>query len=230
MGDPGAFERGVRYYNGKRYEQALRELLSIDGPPGEDAAVAYYKGLALAKLGRYEDALIPLEQVVGSSDNLLHVYQSRMILAFIYAVTRRYRLAEYELRKLLEAGMESVQLHGSMGSILYLMDRVDDAVTHLLRALELNADYPGALNTLGYIYAERGQAERAVDLCRKATRLAPRNAAYLDSLGWALHKSGALQEARATLRKALDLAPGNPEIAGHMRTVLETRSESDRRR
>jgi tetratricopeptide (TPR) repeat protein len=216
-----ALERGIRFYNSKRYEQALREFQEIEGEIPENVTLAYYTGLTLAKLERFEEALIPLEQVVTASTSLLHVYQSRMILAFIYAVTGRAELAVYELNQLLKAGLESVQLYGSLGHVLYALNRVDEAIAALEKALEINPEYANALNSLGFIYAERGtQLERAVDLCRRAARQQPRNPAYLDSFGWAQYRKGNLKEARETLRKALDLAPRNAEIAAHMREVL----------
>ncbi len=220
-------ERGIRFYNSKRYEQALRELQALEGEMADNLTLAYYTGLTLAKLVRYEEALIPLEQVVSSSTNLMQVYQSRMILGYIYAVTGRAKLAEYELNQLLKAGLESVQLYGSLGHVLYVLGRASDAVAALEKALEINPDYANALNSLGFILAESGSGlERAVELCRKAVRQQPRNAAYLDSLGWAYYRKGSFADARDALRKALELAPRNPEIAAHMREVLGRLPES----
>lgn len=222
MASDNSLARGIRYYNSKRYEQALRELLAVDEAISENVTLAYYTGLVLTKLERYEEALIYLEQVVSTSDSLMHVYQSRMILAYVYATTKRMQLAEYELKQLIDSGMESVQLYGSLGSVLYAMGRVPDAVDSLKRALEINPEYGGALNSLGFIYAQEGlDPAQAVQLCGRAVRLQPRNAAYLDSLAWALYKAGSTSEARESVRKALDLAPGNAEIAAHMRVIME---------
>jgi tetratricopeptide (TPR) repeat protein len=214
-------EQGIRYYNSRRYEQALREFSELEDEMADNVTLAYYTGLTLAKLSRFEEALIPLEQVVSASSSLLHVYQSRMILGYIYAITGRHQLALYELEQLRKAGLESVQLYGSLGYVLYALNRNEEAVTALEKALELNGGYANAINSLAFIYAESGdRLDRAIDLARQATRLQPRNAAYLDTLGWALYRKGVLKESREVLRKALDLAPRNPEIAAHMRAVL----------
>jgi tetratricopeptide (TPR) repeat protein len=220
-------ERGIRFYNSKRYEQALRELRAIEGEIADNLTLAYYTGLTLAKLGRHEEALIPLEQVVSSSSSLMQVYQSRMILGYIYAVTGRAQLAEYELNQLRKAGLESVQLYGSLGHVLYVLGRTDEAIAALEKALEINPEYANAMNSLGYIYAECGRhLERAVELCRRAVRQQPRNPAYLDSLGWAYYRKGSLVDARDTLRKALEMAPRNAEIAAHLREVIARLPES----
>ena len=92
-------ERAVRLYHAHRHEQALEELraLQADGKGGPE--IDYYIGLALTQLGSYEEALLSLEQVVNSHFSFLHIMQARMVLGYIYSVTGRYRLAEFEFSK-----------------------------------------------------------------------------------------------------------------------------------
>jgi tetratricopeptide (TPR) repeat protein len=213
---------GIKHYNSKRYEKALAEFQSSDVDPAENSDLAYYIGLTLTKLEKYDDALIYLEQVVTSHKSFLHVYQSRMILGYIYAITNRYRLAEFEFQKLLDAGLESTQIYASMGYIYYSQGKTHESVEYLEKALALDPLYANALNSLGYIYAEEEtELVKALEYCKKASELKPENSAYLDSLGWACYKLGDYREARRCLRKALDLSPGNKEIARHLKTVME---------
>lgn len=214
-------ERGIRYYHGRRYEQALVELQlaaeDADGTP----EVSYYLGLTLTQIGRYEDALLHLERVVNEGFSFLHVNQSRMVLGYIYSVTGRWKLAEIEFSKVIESGLQSSQALAALGYIQYAQRRIPESVELLQKALSIDARNANALNSLGFIYAQEGiDLGRAVSLCRQAVDGNPRNPAYLDSLGWANFKAGDLTEARACIRKALELAPGNKEIAGHLREVL----------
>jgi len=217
-------KRGIKLYNARRYERALEEFRSSGVDPAEDSNLAYYVGLTLTKLERYDDALMHLEMVVTSHTSFLHVYQGRMILGYIYAITGRYRLAEFEFKKLLEAGLESTQIYASLAYISYSQGNVEDSVSFLKKSLAIDPAYPNALNSLGYVYAEEGiELVRALEYCRKASELKPDNAAYLDSLGWVYFKLGEYEDARLCLRKALDLSPGNKEIAKHLKAVLEKR-------
>jgi tetratricopeptide (TPR) repeat protein len=212
---------GIKHYNAKRYEKALAEFQSCEADPAQNADLAYYTGLALTKLEKYDDALIYLEQVVTTHKSFLHVYQSRMILGYIYAITNRYRLAEFEFQKLLEAGLESTQIYASMGYISYSQGKTEESVDYLKKALKLDPLYANALNSLGYIYAEEGiELVKALEYCKKASELKPENSAYLDSLGWAYYKLGDYREAHQCLRKALDLSPGTKEIARHLKAVM----------
>ncbi|MBN1410991.1 MAG: tetratricopeptide repeat protein [Spirochaetales bacterium] len=216
-----SIERGIRYFKTKRYKQAIKEFLATDIDPSEDMELSYYMGLTYTHMEKYEDALNYLEQVVISNVNFLLVQQCRMILGYIYSITGRFKLAQFEFSKVLEQGLESVQVYSSLGYILYSQGKIEDSIKYLQKALELNENYSGALNSLGYIYADEGiNLPESLELCKKACSLKPDYPPYLDSLGWAHFKSGKVQEAKSYLRRALDLLPGNKEIASHLKKVL----------
>jgi Flp pilus assembly protein TadD len=215
-------ERAIKLYHTHRFEQALAALQEIETESGAGPELDYYTGLALTQLGRYEEALLALEKVVSSHFSFLHIMQARMVLGYIYAVTGRYRLAEFEFTKVSELGLQSSQALAALGFVYYAQRKVTESIETLTKALEMEPKNPNALNSLGFIYAEEKiDPQKAVSLCRQAVEAAPRNAAYQDSLGWALFRLGNLDEARSTFRRALDLAPGNREIAAHMRTLMD---------
>ena len=215
-------ERAVKLYHTHRFDQALVELRALEAEEGSSPELDYYIGLALTQLGTYEEALLSLEKVVGSHFSFLHIIQARMVLGYIYSVTGRFRLAEFEFTKVNEMGIQSSQALAALGYVYYAQRKVPESVETLKKALELDAKNPNALNSLGFIYAEEKiDLARAVTLCRQAVDIAPRNAAYLDSLGWAYFRQNNLMEARASFRRALDLAPGNKEIAAHMRLCMD---------
>ena len=212
---------GVRLLKRGQYERALEHLLNAHVASPEYPELSYYLGLCYTHLGKHDEALLYLEQVVTSELSFSHVYQSRMILGYIYSVTGRYRLAEFEFRKLLEDGFDSARTHAALGYVLHAQEDLDGAIEELERAIELDTDNANALNSLGFILADtKKDARRAVDFCQRAVRSAPRNASYLDSLGWAYYQLGRADEAREVLRKALELSPGNRDIAGHLKVVV----------
>lgn len=215
-------EMGIRLYEAKRYEKALEELLSLESDPAEDSELSYFLGLCYTQLERWDEALLYLEQVVTNNPNILLIYQSRLILSYIYTRTRRLKLALFELEELLKAGFESVQVYSVFGFVLYEQREVDQAIGYFKKALELDLHNTNALNSLGFIMAEENMnLNKALELCKRAVDKKPNNPAYLDSLGWAYYKNGRKEEARACLRKALDLSSGNKVIAAHLKEVME---------
>ena len=219
----GSINEAVRLYKSRRYEQALRVLLALDDDPADNVEISYYLGLCYTQLKQYDDALLYLEQVVTNHGNLLQIYQSRMVLSLIYAVTDRYRLAKFELDQLIGGGYESSQVFTVYGYVLYELSQIDESLKMLQKALTLDPDNATALNSLGYIMADRGlDPATAVNYCREAVKLRPESFACLDSLGWACFKAGRIEEARTYLRRAMELSGGHPVIARHIRTVLDT--------
>jgi tetratricopeptide (TPR) repeat protein len=220
----GSLQEGIRLFRIKRYELALKELMRVQGnqcSAEETIELAYYLGLCYTKLARYDDALLYLEQVVTAGRDILRGYQCRMTLAYIYVITRRSRMAEFELKRLQQNGFESAQLYTTLAYAAWLQKNHKNAVEFYEKALDLDENNATAMNSLGYILADANMdVMRGLRLCRKAVDRKPQNPAYLDSLGWAYFKSGELLEARTWLRRALELAPHEKEIRNHLKTVI----------
>jgi len=214
---------GKRFFHMKRWENALKEFQLIDvnnADASEQAELAYYLGLCYTKLERYEEAILYLEQVVTAGHDPLRSYQCRMTLALVYLKTNRARMAEFELKRLKVAGFESAPMYNAMAYSAYAQKRYRQAVDYYEKTLELDKNNATALNSMGYILADRGfDTRRGLMFCRKAVELRPKNAAYMDSLGWAYYKCGETAEARNWLQKAIESASKENEILEHFRIV-----------
>jgi len=209
----------------------LARLLPGDGTAGpsadggrdvEDARFgkAYVLGLERARAEEWDEALLYLEQVVTGEPASERGKQCRMALAYVYAMTGRFRLAEYEVRKLMEAGAQSAQLMAFMGYAAWAQGRADEAIASYGKAVALDPENANALNGLGYALACEGrEPAKALTCCRKAVDKKPGNPAYLDSLGWAYYRLGYFEEARDYLGRALARAPDEPEIQSHVRAA-----------
>jgi tetratricopeptide (TPR) repeat protein len=217
-------EEGIRYFDMKRWDSALQIFHDVDTSnftTEEKTNLAYYLGLCYAKLERYNDAVIYLEQVVTGDATPLRVCQCRLTLAYTYMVTSRPRLAEFELERLIKSGFRSVQIYTMMAYAACMQKNNDRALKMYENALAIDQNNTTAMNGLGFLLVESGKdVKRGLELCKKAVEKRPKNAAYLDSLGWAYYKAGELIEARQWLRRALDLSPRHKDISFHMKTLV----------
>jgi tetratricopeptide (TPR) repeat protein len=217
-----ALSQGIELYGSGKYQLAVEKLLNSDEDPAKNPAVSYYLGLSYTKLEKYDDALLYLEQVVTSSDNILHIYQCRMVLGFIYTITERYELAKFEFNELIKGGYESPQSYAALGYIAFVQKKPRRSVEFFEKALDLDPENVNAQNSLGYTLADLElELSRAETLCKRAVKSQPKNPAYFDSLGWVMFRQGKYEEAKSLLRKALDLAGNNKTIAGHLRAVID---------
>jgi tetratricopeptide (TPR) repeat protein len=223
-GSGGSFQEGMRLFRLKRWDLALREFLQAninDFGAGKNTELAYYLGLCYTKLEQYDDALLYLEQVVTAGGDPLRIYQCRMTLAYIYVITRRSKMAEFELTRLISGGFESAQLYTTLAYAAWTQNHFRKAVELYEKALELDENNTTAMNGLGYILADTGMdLSRGLRYCRKAVDRKPQSAAYLDSLGWAYFRCGEPSEARTWIRRALELAPRDQDVRNHMRIVV----------
>jgi tetratricopeptide (TPR) repeat protein len=129
-------------------------------------------------------------------------------------------MAEFELRRLVSSGFESVQLYTTLAYAALTQKHYKQAVDYYEKALELDGKNATALNGLGFILVDTDMdLLRGLRCCKKAVDLKPNNPAYLDSLGWAYFKNGELLEARTWLRRAMDAGPNMKEIKEHFKTV-----------
>jgi tetratricopeptide (TPR) repeat protein len=214
---------GKRLFSMNRWDMALGELLKVEPnvfTQEENAELAYFIGLSYTKLGRYEDSLLHLEQVIAGSKDFLRVVQCRMTLAYIYVITDRVKLAEFELGQLLKNGYESVQIYTTLAYSAWTKKQNKQAMAYYEKALEIDKNNTTALNGLGFLLAESNiDLGRAIRLCKRAVEMRPRNPAYADSLGWAYFQYGDIAEARKWIRKAAELSPRNKEIQIHLKMV-----------
>ena len=197
MSDTNILSQGIDLYNQKKYSDALAFFLALPEDSGLDSQeIAYYLGLTYAKLKRYEDALLYLEQVVTGGEQIERVLQCRFILAVIYTKSKRKRLASFELNKLLESGYKPASVYASMAFIVT------------------------SLNGLGYVLAtENRDLTKALSCCKKAVQNSPDSAACLDSLGYVYFKLGLLKDAKKYLEMAEQIDKENEIIAEHIREV-----------
>lgn len=94
------------------------------------------------------------------------------------------------------------------------------AVPLLHRALVIEPDHDAAMNQLGLIARELGDARAAEHWFRRATALQPGRAAAWSNLGDLLRTLGRFAEAAFCHRTALALDPANPELLTNLGIVL----------
>lgn len=100
----------------------------------------------------------------------------------------------------------------------------------LRQILKLQPENIAALNSLGYILADRTQRfDEARELLGKALRLSPNDAAIMDSMGWLQYRLGNYTEALGYLRSAYAAAP-NAEISAHLGEILWMLGDKDEAR
>jgi tetratricopeptide (TPR) repeat protein len=227
-GSKGALAIGKAHaeYRDGDFESAIETLSSATVAEEDYLELAYLLGLSHARLEHYDEALLYLEQVVTSGETSERTSQCRLALAYIYSVTNRFKLAEYELMKLLDASIDTPQVFAALGHAVWSQGRIVEGIDWYEKALEKDPENLNALNGYGYLLAcAEYDLDKALTCCRKAVDGAPGNPAYADSLGWTYFKLGHYEEASRYLYAAAklvgDIEESRDHIAAYEKAVFE---------
>jgi tetratricopeptide (TPR) repeat protein len=213
-------EDGLNLYNNGLYQEALDTLLSEDIDPVDDPELAYLMGLCYTRLEEFSAAVFYLEKAAERDNSLIRIYQCRMVLSYVYNITKNFKGAENQLKKVLKDGFESCQIFTSLGYALWNQKKVEESIDFLSRSLELDPENANTLNSMGYIMADEGiNPEKAVEYCQMALSIQPDNGNYMDSLAWALFRTGKLKEAKIYAEKALKAGGDEPICKGHLKMI-----------
>lgn len=206
--------------------------------PENDAAYYFYLANTLAFANRPDEALtaaLQAQQLRPENPQ----FESRV--AWINYRAQRYGAAErgyLDLLAKVEEDYNSAALRELvretklvLSNICVQQDRFEDGAEWLEQVLDEFPRDPGALNDLGYLWAEKGaHPQRALRMVRQAVEAEPDNAAYQDSLGWALFQVGRTDEALKHLEKAIELQGESPDgmILDHLGDVYQKLDQRDK--
>ncbi|WP_425618195.1 tetratricopeptide repeat protein [Anatilimnocola sp. NA78] len=188
----------------------FRQVLAQEPPPGNPAALRLYLAGALEMLGQTDEAIKEIDLAAKLQPNNPR-YESQK--AWILYHAERWDAAAEAYRKFIEkhSAKQLPEMRQSLRNAKLALSNnslkqgdFPAAVEWLEQVLDENPEDPGALNDLGYLWAERGlHLQRALKMTQQAVELEPKNNAYRDSLGWAYYQLGRYEEAARELAIAV---------------------------
>jgi tetratricopeptide (TPR) repeat protein len=143
---------------------------------------------------------------------------SEFILTRCYLVHWRDSESVYEY--MLGFSPDVVVLHNNLGNVLKNLGKVDRAVEHFDKSLELKPNSPEVHNNLGTLLDKLGRFDEAVEHYERALELRPNFSQAHYNLATLLAKQGRTDEAVAEFGKALGGRPDNIDILSNMAFVL----------
>ena len=111
----------------------------------------------------------------------------------------------------------------SMSNVALQQKQIGDAIEYLEQVLDEFPDDIGALNDLGYLWADENQhLNRSLAMLLKAVSAQPENQAYRDSLGWVYYRLGDYEQAQEQIELAIEKGDGDADavILDHLADTL----------
>ena len=99
-------------------------------------------------------------------------------------------------------------------------NKLDEAVPHLEKAIQLSPNSPNPLNILGEVFAKQGKFDKAIECLNEAVRICSDKGELYGNLGTAYMKAGKIDLAIQNLTKAIELEPDNTSALNNLAWVL----------
>jgi tetratricopeptide (TPR) repeat protein len=207
------------FRSAKEYKSARQEADSALKKFPNDRRLVFEHASLLADLGQTDAAVNELKALPNAA-------KDRDVLITLSQIQDKAKRFEDE-RKTLDAAAalskspQEKQTVEFMRGAMYEREKNYDAAEKAFRGvLQDDPDNAGAMNYLGYMYADRGiRLDEAQQLISKALDLDPGNGAYEDSLGWVYFRQNRLDQAAEQLRQAVDKVGKDPTVHDHLGDV-----------
>ncbi len=207
--------RAARDFDGAE-EQARK---AVEEHP-EDLMLANVLATVLAERSKPEEGAAVLRKLLKGDRTDLDTH---LAIAHVYEKGKQFDKAVARIDKasdLAESKRERINVLFTYGSVYERAKRYKKSEERFRQLLEIDPDNAGALNYLGYMFADRGvHLDEAHDLIQKALDMDPENGAYLDSLGWVYYRQGKLDLAAKYLERSLAEYQKDPVVLTHLGDV-----------
>ena len=204
---------GVVLFYQQRYAEAVAEHKKLY--IGADTRPMWYLQLAL-----YYQAWGKEQQVLEILNEGLKKYPADADLRYARGVYYQMHGNRAKVIEDMRSVLQSDGNHyGALNHLAYLYaeqgEHLDEALDMARRAVAIN---PAAavLDTLGWVYYQRGDYRKACDYLRKSLKKDAGDATVLEHLGDACAAMGNYAAARSSYAKALQLAPNNAAVKAKM--------------
>jgi len=176
--------------------------------------------------GNTQQAYQTLQDVIVLRPNDASLYHA---LAIVHAENKDYLAAIEAVNKTIEHGGTKEDMLYYLGHLYEKAGMFDESIAEMRKVLAINSNNAGALNFIGYIYADRGiHLREAKSLIKKALAIKPDDGYILDSLGWVYFKMGKHKKALKYLEKANRIVPDDPTIAEHLGDVFHQLQQKEK--
>lgn len=173
----------------------------------EAPKVAEYQaflGAAYVEVGRFADAIPPLEAALRLDDRSASAHDN---LGTALMAQGRLADALVHFRRATALAPRDESMHFNLGNALGRASRYTEAAAAYARALALNPEFPDAHVNLGTLLFSLGRVKDALPHFERAVELKPNSAVIHSNLSSALAAAGRFAEAMQHVRRALELNP-----------------------
>lgn len=211
---------GALLFQEKRHKEALNVLEKLGPAAKEHEDGLLLRARTLQELKRPEQAAELLEAALAVAGPKPPGPALYLALAGLRQTAEQDGLAEKTYQRGVQAHPGDEELLYDYGLFLDISGKKKEALKVMRGLLKISPDHVGALNYVGYAWAEdKVNLNKAFLYLTRAKELRPEEGCVHDSLGWVYYRQGNLSEALKTLEEAARLLPDDPTVLDHLGEV-----------
>ena len=195
----------LHYLRSEQYMRAIDLLSRREDSYPENPEYPFYQGLAWQQFGDNKRAAEELERAARIAPDFVDAWVQ---LGIIYSVMADHARSDSAYERALELAPDNALINNNYAYALsergVQLERARRMAEGALAGEPDNASY---LDTMGWIYFQLGQYERALTYIRRSVDIDPFSATVYEHLGDCYAKLGETDKARVSWQRALDLEP-----------------------
>ncbi len=208
------FFTGMAYEALEDFEQAISFYLKIKPEHSQYKKTILSIALLYKQLGEKQTAINHLEDKVKLFPKDIDIIT---YLASFYENDKLYDKAIRLLKNGLEDSPDNTSLLFRLGAIQDKAGLRDECIENMKKIINIDPKDAGALNYLGYSYADMGiRLDEALELIKRAVEIRPDDGYIIDSLGWVYYKMEDFDKAVEFLEQAAKLTEYDTIISDHL--------------
>ncbi len=212
-----ALRLGANYGRMGHFEEASRQIEKAIQLNPDDLQARYLLAVIYSAQSKDEEAAKEYESILSRVvEDDPENPQAYLSLGQLYYSQGRLIESIGQFQKYLLSQPDDAEILFILGSLFLEIPDRTKAKEMFRRVVEVHPQHDGALNSLGYMYAEDGEnLDEAQGLIQRALEIDPENGAYLDSLGWVYYQKGDYEKAVLFLERATEFME-DPVIYDHL--------------
>ena len=202
----------------RHYTEAAALASKLRASRPGDLRVLRLSADALRQIGQVDEGAALLTAVCEQHPDEVTPY---LALAEFDLQAARYEAALGVLDRATAKFPSSADVVFETGAVLARQKRFADAEQKFRDVLAQDPRHAAALNSLGYMLADRGEhLDESIGYIKRALEIDPYNGAFLDSLGWAYFRQNKLDLAEENLTKAAGQRVRDSAVQDHFGDLL----------
>ena len=207
---PGAYyTRGFVYRQLGNYQKAVDDYTSALQFAPENKTYMLMRADALVQLEQYEQALSDIEFLIKREPHTASLYFEKGIISLS---TKDTLVALDCFTKTTELDSQNPANWSALGHVNLLLERDNDALLALTKAINLGSKWAGDYINRGIIFYRNHNYRGAISDYDKAVEKDPQNSQCYYNRGLLRQEVGDLNRALEDFNKALDIDPENTDI------------------